>query len=273
VATQWASRAGSARSPTIGIAVSGLVWDRAEVNPAPYAVALARAGAKIVTIDRRGAAALDGCDGLLLIGGGDIDPALAGGGTGTFMADRAQDEFEIGLIRRAEERGIPVLGICRGAQLIAVAHGGALADLEGDQKRRHAVSLRSLAAHEILIEPGSRLHARFGAGPWRGSSTHDQAIVDPGPRLRVTARSDDGVIEAVELPGPRMVIGLQWHPELESLAENRMMAPFRMLVEAAGRKGAADGELGLRGRDGRDGRGDRLPGADQRGTGPARRQP
>ena len=85
----------------------------------------------------------------------------------------------------------------------------------------------------MTLVPGSRLHAAMGEGPHTVSSTHFQSIGDPGPRLKVAARSPDGVIEAVELPGDRFVVGIQWHPELESLSEELQMTPFRLLVEAA----------------------------------------
>jgi putative glutamine amidotransferase len=90
------------------------------------------------------------------------------------------------------------------------------------------VSFRSLCAHEVRVEEGTRAAAIFGAGAFEASSTHLCAIEDPGPRLRVSARSDDGVIEAVELPGSRFVVGVQWHPEWEG-----RLAPFQALVNAA----------------------------------------
>ena len=76
----------------------------------------------------------------------------------------------------------------------------------------------------------------MGEGPYKVSSTHFQSIADPGPRLKVAARAPDGVIEAVELPGDRLVLGIQWHPELESVSEDVQMVPFRLLVEAARRR-------------------------------------
>ena len=86
----------------------------------------------------------------------------------------------------------------------------------------------------VTVEPWSKLEGLVGSGPFTVSSTHVQGIADAG-RLRVAARSDDGIIEAVELPGPRFVLGLQWHPEWEPLGGDRSLAPFRALVAAASR--------------------------------------
>jgi putative glutamine amidotransferase len=85
----------------------------------------------------------------------------------------------------------------------------------------------------VRTEPGTGLRALLGGESFTVSSTHFQGIVDAGPRLQVAARSDDGLIEAIELPGPRFVIGLQWHPEWEPLSGERSLAPFRALVRSS----------------------------------------
>jgi len=230
----WARRGRGPRAPVVGISVSETWYDAARLNPAPYAGALARAGANVVVLKPGDVAAVDRVDGLLLVGGGDVEPTLFGGDRGkAHRVDRRHDECELALLRRAEARGIPVLGICRGAQMIAVAHGGTLRPLEGEGARRHGVTLKSVSAHEVRCLEGSLLRGALGAGPHRVSSTHVQAIDDPGPRLRVAARAEDGVIEAVELPGPRFVVGIQWHPEIESLTEGAQLTPFRLLVRAS----------------------------------------
>jgi putative glutamine amidotransferase len=212
-------------APRIGLSLSTDWYDRTELNPAATGLALSRAGAVVrnlepgdlADLDRR----LDELDGLVLVGGMDnIDPA------------RPRDAFEIELLRRAEHRGLPVLGLCRGAQLLAVAYGGALQPLKGEEARRHGISVGSLSAHGVKVEPGTRLERIVGGGMFPDSSTHFMGIADVG-RLTVSARADDGVIEAVELPGPRFVVGLQWHPEWEPLAGDRSLAPFRALLAAA----------------------------------------
>ncbi|HEX7897700.1 MAG TPA: gamma-glutamyl-gamma-aminobutyrate hydrolase family protein [Planctomycetota bacterium] len=199
--TAWAS---GAAGPRIGVVVSDAWFDVAGFNPAAYELAIVRAGGAAVRI--RPEDSLDGLSGLVLIGGGDVDPA------------------EFALLREAERRNLPVLAICRGAQALATAYGGAL----GPAGRRHGVSIRSLWAHDVRCEPGTRAGGVFGSEAFRASSTHATAIADAGPRLRVSASSDDGGIEAVELPGERFVLGLQWHPEWEGREE-----PFVALVDAA----------------------------------------
>ena len=177
---------------------------------------------------------LDGIDGILLAGGGDVDPKLFGGDPEkSKWVDRARDDFEIDLIRRAEKRGLPVLGICRGCQVLAVAYDGTLTALEGAKADLHGITLKSFSAHDVTVEPGSRLHGIVG-GELKGvTSFHAQAVDAPGSRLRVAARGEDGVVEAVEMPGDRFVIGIQWHMELESVGDDDALAPFRALVEAA----------------------------------------
>lgn len=231
--TVWTRHGQGLRAPVIGVSVSDVWYDATGLQPAWYEAALARSGANVVRIERD-LSAVDRVDGIVLIGGGDVDPRLYGGDPSTASrVDRAQDDFEIELLRRAEERGIPVLAVCRGMQLLTVAHGGTLRPLEGEAAKRHGVTAKSLGAHDVTTAPGTKLHEAVGVGPHRVSSTHFQAVSDPGPRLRVAAVSDDGVIEAVELSGDRLVLGLQWHPEWESVSDARDLVPFRLLVRAA----------------------------------------
>jgi putative glutamine amidotransferase len=229
--------------PRIGISVSYLWYDRMELHRAPYDLAVKNAGGRVVTIEPQDLASLDrildGVDGLVLAGGGDVDPELFGGDASkAYFVDRVRDDFEIALLKRARERGLPVLAICRGIQILTVAEGGTLRNLEGDAEvaDRHGVTMRSFSAHDVRIEPGTRLHRLMGEGPHTVSSFHVQAVDDPGPHLMVAARGEDGVIEAVESPGDRMVIGIQWHPELQAVTDSVQLAPFRMLVEEASRR-------------------------------------
>jgi len=232
---EWVRLGRGRGAPRIGISVSREWYDRLQINRAPYDLALARAGANVATIEPGDLARLDeildSVDGLLLAGGGDVDPALYGGKPGGFLVDRARDDFEIELLRRAERRGLPVLGICRGIQLMAVAEGGRLRDLSEEPRlhARHGITLKSFTAHDVRVEPGSRAAAAVGAGVQPVSSFHRMSVADAGPRLRVTAVDEEGVIEAVELPGPRFVMAIQWHPELDSGA----LKPFELLVAAA----------------------------------------
>ena len=162
---------------------------------------------------------LDLCDGILLSGGADIDPVHYGdvneGLCGSISPLR--DEAELVLCRKAVERDMPVLGICRGHQVLNVALGGTLyQDLKVQQGTtfQHAV-LNPLGGmvHGVSIVPGSPLAELQGVESMMVNSRHHQAIRDVAPGLVIQASSPDGVIESVYLPGKRFVWGVQWHPE------------------------------------------------------------
>jgi len=239
--TAWTHHGRGPAAPRIGLSLSNDWYDRSELNPAATGLALSRVGAVVRNLHPedlpRLDALLDQLDGLVLVGGmDDVDPALYGGDPADGRSvERERDDFEIELLRRAERRGLPVLALCRGAQLMAVAYGGKLRRLNETQASCHGLSLHSLSAHGVRTEPGTGLRALLGDEAFTVSSTHFQGISDAGPRLRVAARADDGLIEAEELPGPRFVVGLQWHPEWEPLAGERSLAPFRALVSASTR--------------------------------------
>ena len=172
-----------------------------------------------------------GCAGVLLTGGGDLDPTTYGEAPRVELmsVDPERDRAEVAATQAAVEAGRPVLGICRGIQLLAVAHGGTLhQDLvtdgfaghhweeERQHERVHAVEAKPLTLAAAALD---------GAGTV--NSIHHQAVRDPGS-LVATAWSDDGVIEAVERDD--LVLGIQWHPErLTGLS----LAPFRWLTERA----------------------------------------
>ncbi len=174
------------------------------------------------------------CDGLMLTGGGDIDPGAYGEvpSAPLMSVDPTRDAAELAATHAALEAGLPVLGICRGIQLLAVASGGTLhqdlgaAGFTGhhwEEERQHETvhlveaSAGSLAA---AVLPTDRLV----------NSIHHQAVKTLGADLVTTAVSEDGVIEAVE--GDR-VLGLQWHPERLFSTDARHLAPFRWFVEQA----------------------------------------
>lgn len=171
------------------------------------------------------------CDAICVTGGGDVEPARYGAAPtfGLMDLDPMRDSAEVATVVRAVQAHRPVLGICRGIQLIAVALGGSLhQDLPSggiaghwEEEREHS------PVHGIVVTPGSTA-ADALAGARTVNSIHHQAVADPGP-LSVTATAPDGVIEAVEAPG---VLGLQWHPERLFAGDNRHLAPFRWLVRA-----------------------------------------
>jgi len=151
-------------------------------------------------------------DGLVLQGGADISPLAYGEQPQKpeWAGDPMRDRYEIELVRAFTAAGKPVLGICRGAQLINVALGGSLhQDIpahRSDDYDQHT--------HEVRLEPGSGLARLYGeTGPRRVVSIHHQAINRLAPGLEVEARAEDGVIEAVRGTGPSYICAVQWHPE------------------------------------------------------------
>jgi gamma-glutamyl-gamma-aminobutyrate hydrolase PuuD len=167
---------------------------------------------------------LDALDGLILSGGADVDPACYGAtrhpATGDVQPER--DDFELRLARAAFARGLPTLGICRGVQVLNVAAGGTLIqhvpDAAGDAVT-HALPERDprrrglIDGHVVEAAAGSRVAAIAGPRFVTGSR-HHQAVGDVGDGLRVTARTPDGIVEALEAADPaRFVLGVQWHPE------------------------------------------------------------
>jgi putative glutamine amidotransferase len=163
-------------------------------------------------------------DGVLLTGGGDVDPVLYGEDRHPTISDAepGRDEFEIDLARRAMDANIPLLAICRGSQVLNVAAGGTLVqDIPSAVATDLAHSLevpKDCIAHDIQIAANSRLHAALGgvveAGcTCRVNSRHHQSVGALGKRFVASATAPDGVIEAIEAPDARFCVGVQWHPE------------------------------------------------------------
>ena len=166
----------------------------------------------VLPLSTRAADYAQALDGLVLQGGADISPLAYGEEPlkPEWAGDPMRDGYEIELVRAFTAAGKPVLGICRGAQLINVALGGSLhQDIpahRSDDYDQHA--------HEVRLEPGSGLARLYGeTGPRRVVSIHHQAIKRLAPGLKVEARADDGVIEAVRGTGAGYVCAVQWHPE------------------------------------------------------------
>lgn len=187
-------------------------------------------------------------DCLLLSGGVDVDPAHYGeeASPANGRVEPEVDALDLALARYALRTGKPVLGICRGAQVLNVAAGGTLyQDLpsqraEQDLRQHNQLAPRWHATHEITIDGDSRLAAILGAGVRRVNSLHHQAVFIVGPGLRVAARAADGVIEAIETTGPGFALGLQWHPEAMLERHPDQIAPFQALIQAG--KAARTGE-------------------------------
>ncbi|HJQ84637.1 MAG TPA: gamma-glutamyl-gamma-aminobutyrate hydrolase family protein [Candidatus Binatia bacterium] len=181
--------------------------------------------------------ALEAVDALILPGGGDIDPAHYGGvrHEANYGISPERDGFELGVARAAIARpDLPILCICRGMQLVNVALGGDLLshipDHFGETVVHRHPELRPVP-HDVRIDPASRLAALLGETELTVHSVHHQAVGRLGKGLRAVAWSPDGVIEAVESEQHPFLIGLQWHPELAALGDERQRRLFEALVE------------------------------------------
>ena len=188
---------------------------------------------------------LDKVDGILLSGGGDINPLLLGEEPipGLHGICPQRDEMELQLVREAYNRQIPTLGICRGIQTLVAALGGTVyQDLNTQYSEaplvKHDQDLdRAYASHTVKVEAGSTLSRLFPDAVEKGlpvNSFHHQAVRTPGPLLRVSAKATDGVIEAVESNEFKSIIGVQWHPECFITRGCRCMMPlFDWLISEA----------------------------------------
>lgn len=181
--------------------------------------------------------AYTGIDGLLLTGGGDIHPKYLGEEWHPSLkyVSESRDELELPLCRQAIEDDLPVFGICRGVQVMSVAMEGNLyQDIPSEYPREtlpHQVK-RKDAEHEIQIEPSSRLSEIVGKSEAGVNSDHHQAVKDIGEGFVITARcTEDGIIEAIENPSKRFVIGVQYHPE-RMLETNEFLEHRRKLFDA-----------------------------------------
>ncbi len=228
-------------APRIGISVSNDLLDRLGIHRGAYDHALSQVGAQVVTLAPGNGLEgidelLDGIDGLLLTGGGDVHPQLYGKALSSSRGiSLERDLFEIRLIQGALERDMPILGICRGHQILNVAHGGTLQDLKANEElaKNHGPSLKSFGAHFVKITANSNLAGIIGERTLQVNSFHLQAIAEVGEDLRVCAIAPDGVVEAVERTDRRMVIGIQWHPEIMAIGDSSHQAIFKKPVERA----------------------------------------
>jgi putative glutamine amidotransferase len=177
-------------------------------------------------------------DGVILSGGGDIDPQLYNGKTHetVYMVDSERDSSEINLARVVISEDFPVLGICRGTQVLNVALGGTLIthlpDIVGEDIL-HRAPPRQPIPHEVSLDPTSKLAGIIGQTQAVPMSWHHQAILQPAEGLRVVAQAPDGTIEAVEMPSHPWLIAVQWHPELTAADDPTQQRLFDEFVEAA----------------------------------------
>jgi putative glutamine amidotransferase len=217
-------------------------WDGAYTLPAAYPDAVHRAGARTALLPSGQPAAAEELlapfDGLLLGGGGDLEPSCYGAGDHPAQdgVDPDRDGIELELARAAVRLGMPVLGVCRGMQLLSVAFGGTLLqhlpDLPGLGVHRNAAKD---ARHGLRVEPGSRLAAALGRVDGEVLTDHHQAVDRLGEGFRAVAWSPDGLVEAIERD-QGWTVGVLWHPESTAHADPAQQALLRAFVaEAAGR--------------------------------------
>ncbi|HEX3241973.1 MAG TPA: gamma-glutamyl-gamma-aminobutyrate hydrolase family protein [Solirubrobacterales bacterium] len=217
-------------SPVVGISAAlerarwGVWEETVTLAPRSYATAVQRAGGTAVLLPPDAAAEADPdrmlelLDALILAGGADID-------AGTYGAEPhpetkntwpERDSFEVALARRALDRDMPLLGICRGMQILNVARGGTLCqhlpDVIGHERHREVAG--TFGDHEVRLEPGSLAAEAAGAERVGVKSHHHQGVDEVGKGLVVSGHSvDDELIEAIELPERRFALGVIWHPE------------------------------------------------------------
>jgi putative glutamine amidotransferase len=235
-------------APRIAFSLDNSLIGRIGITDVTYQRVMAKAGAQLVTLrpDAAGTPEVDPeavkallreerIDGVLLTGGGDVDPNLYGGSPDqTMLIHRLRDDFEIALIRAAREADLPILGICRGCQIINVALGGSVRNLRTEQDvKAHHLSLKS---HPVELVPDSTLAKALDVTSLaKVISLHGQAAGELGEGVRIAATGPGPVIEAIEADTPAgegWILGVQWHPEL-TLYDPTQHSIFEVLVERA----------------------------------------
>ncbi len=214
-------------------------------NNESYAYAVAHAGGAPVMIpsipdDDVLAAIYAGLDGLLLTGGPDVDPARYGRERHplTDGGDARMEYAEVYLTKRALADGLPLLGICRGCQVLNVVAGGTLHqhvsdDVGGEIAHPDYLHDRDYLGHTVQVDAESRLARAVGRRDTAVNSMHHQAVRDLAPGFRATAVAPDGLVEAIERPGLPFVVAVQWHPEELYRKDGSQAAIFRAFVDAA----------------------------------------
>jgi putative glutamine amidotransferase len=220
---------GDLKQPELAL---GLTYTRAVESAGGLPVMLA-------PLDEAGIAPLvEHLAGICVSGGPDIDPAAYGADRHPKLGpvEPELDAFELAVVRRADALGLPVLGICRGSQILNVARGGTLHQhvpdvSDGSVAHRQTESGRE-TTHDVRVEPGSRLAAIVGSEDLDVNAFHHQAVDRLGRDLRAVAWADDGIVEAIEGDGEALYLGVQWH--VETLVHlPRHLRVFETLVEAA----------------------------------------
>ena len=240
----WINMRLPADAPRIAFSLDNTIIGRIGITDATYQRAMFKAGGRLITLRPDAAgdpvvspdavkALLDEkeIDGILLAGGGDVDPKLYGGDPNkTMLVHRLRDDFEIALIREAKKRGLPILGICRGCQILNIALGGTIRNLrKDDDVKGHHLSLKR---HAVELTPESNLAELLGVTHLsKVISLHGQAVGTLGKGVRIAATGPGDVVEAIEAE-KGWVLGIQWHPEL-TLNDKVQHRTFEAFVDRA----------------------------------------
>jgi putative glutamine amidotransferase len=243
----WINARLPADAPRIAFSLDNSLLGRIGITDATYQRVMTAAGGRLITL-RPDAAGVpvnpvkieallekEKIDGVLLTGGGDVDPDLYGGDpNSTMLVHRLRDDFEIALIRTAGRQGLPILGICRGCQIINVALGGTVRNLrkEQDVKSHHL----ALSGHAVDLNPDSKLAETLGVTHLaKVVSLHGNSVGKPAPEVTIAATGPGNVIEAIEADSAGhkgWIVGIQWHPEL-TLDKQVQQKVFKSLVDRA----------------------------------------
>ena len=231
--------------PRIAVTLCGHATRRCEVAREQYLEAIRRAGAEPIAVDPTDTAP-DAFDALCLTGGGDIDPVRYGAdNVASTDIDEQRDAVEFALLERALARDVPVLGICRGFQVLNVRFGGSLEQHHLGHSPKYPPAGASVAddpagsdavRHVIAAEPGSKLAAACGEEPFVVNSSHHQVITPDrlAADLRATGRVGE-LVEALESPAHRWVVAVQWHPERTAQVSPNATRIFDAFVAAVKR--------------------------------------
>jgi putative glutamine amidotransferase len=243
----WINTRLPADAPRIAFSLDNSLLGRIGITDATYQRVMTATGGRLITL-RPDAAGVpvntekieallekEKIDGVLLTGGGDVDPNLYGGDPNTTMlVHRLRDDFEIALIRAARQQGLPILGICRGCQILNVALGGTVRNLRKEQEVK---SLHmALKGHAVDLNPDSKLAETLGVTHLaKVISLHGNSVDKPTPGVTIAATGPGDVIEAIEADSAGRkgwIIGIQWHPEL-TLDKQVQQKVFKSLVDRA----------------------------------------
>ncbi|WP_169566440.1 gamma-glutamyl-gamma-aminobutyrate hydrolase family protein [Sneathiella limimaris] len=218
------------RKPVIGITISN---HKSKIMRFFDWLAVWRAGGKAVFLAPGRAYPSEYLDGLIIGGGDDIGAELYGSEINMDVRiDPERDALEMELLRCIADKDVPVLGICRGAQMMNVFYGGTLySDIRG--MPREKTNIRTVLARKIVtLEPGTKVRAVFGLETVRVNSLHHQAVDKVGNGITVSGHDRGDFVQALERADKRFFIGVQWHPEL-LVFDTRQQALFRHMIEAA----------------------------------------